>query len=591
MNCKLKRAVWFRLLLSFATVLVTAANPARSATTTDTTFSPANLGFKYQAGAALPASQALQIKSTGNALAFTVAITGPLPYAAQWLSVSANSGSTPATIKVYVNPTGLPSGTYTGSIVVTAPGAATVSQSVPVTLDVGDAAPVLSASVGTLNFAYVTGGAVPASQPIVLMTSGSALTATITLSGGTWLKASPTGNIALVGLPGTVTVSVDPTALAPGSYTGKITFASSTAANKSVAVSITLSVTAGVPTIAANGIWPPGVLVNSSDTIITISGTNFFQTSVASIGGSSLTTAVLSPTSMLATVPAAMLTSAGNLSVLVTTPTAASPSAPAVFTVYGPGPQLWTVANSASYTTSTVSPGGIITIYGISLGPAVLTTFPGTDPLPTTLPASGAATSVTIDGNPAPLLYTSATQVSCIVPYAASAKTGSQVDLVLTYNSLASAAFKLTVVDADPGIFTTDSSGVGQAAILNYNSATNDYTVNGQSTPALKNSTVSIYITGFGAITCTDLPASPCVPNATEVNLIAGKVQPAGAVSVTIDGQTAPVTGAQAPIGSVAGLLQINVTVPAAAKTGNAVPVVVTVAGAKSQSRVTMAVK
>jgi len=51
------------------------------------------------------------------------------------------------------------------------------------------------------------------------------------------------------------------------------------------------------------------------------------------------------------------------------------------------------------------------------------------------------------------------------------------------------------------------------------------------------------------------------------------------------------VQGAQAPIGSVPGLLQVNVTVPSGAKTGTAVPVVVSVGSAHSQARVTMAVK
>src|SRR5262249_22073651 len=147
----------------------------------------------------------------------------------------------------------------------------------------------------------------------------------------------------------------------------------------------------------------------------------------------------------------------------------------------------------------------------------------------------------------------SATQVSCIVPYSVSAKTGSKVDLVLTYNALPSAAFKVNVVAADPGIFTTDSSGVGQGAILNFNATTGDYTVNGSSNPALKNYILSIYVAAFGTTTCTDLPSSTCVAGATEANLIAGDVQPAGVVSVTIDGQVAAVSGTASPIGGVPG--------------------------------------
>ena len=140
-------------------------------------------------------------------------------------------------------------------------------------------------------------------------------------------------------------------------------------------------------------------------------------------------------------------------------------------------------------------------------------------------------------------------------------------------------------------MFTVDASGTGQGAILNVNAAGTDYTVNSSSNAAAKGSTVVIYLTGYGITTCADLPASNCILNADETNLIAGNVTPAGAISVTIDGQTATVLGAAAPVGSVPGVLQVNVTVPSTAKAGNAVPVVVSVGSAKSQVRVTMCVK
>jgi len=475
--------------------------------------------------------------------------------------------------------------------VVSAPSATTATQNFPVTLDVGDAPATLTASTGSLTFPYVTGGSQPASQPVVLMTTGGALSASITVSGGTWLKASPTGNIALVGLPGTVTVSVDPTGLAPAAYTGKIVFASSTAANKSVTVNVTLNVTAGVPGVATNGVWPPGTLLNSPATIVTLTGSNFFPTSTAAIGTTALSTTVLSSTTMLVTIPSTLLASAGNLPIIVSTPTAASASAPAIFVVYGPGPQVWAVANSASYTTSTITPGGIVTIYGINLGPSNLVTFPGTNPIPTSLPVTGNATTVLIDGTPAPILYTSATQVSCVVPFSLTNKSGNAVLMTVGYGGVTSSDFTLNVLDADPGLFTVDASGTGQGAILNINAAGTDYTVNSSSNAAAKGSTVVIYLTGYGTTTCTDLTASTCIVNADETNLIAGNVTPVGLVSVTIDGQTATVLGAASPVGSVPGVLQVNVTVPSTAKAGNAVPVSVSVGSAKSQARVTMCVK
>lgn len=590
MNCNARRVVRSRCSSTFAILLSAIANLAYAASP-DLSFSPASLNFKYQAGSALPAAQTLQVKSTGAALAFTVSITGPLPYSAQWLSVSSNSGTTSLSLKVYVNPTGLPSGSYSGTIVVNAPSATTVVQNYPVTLDVGDAPASLMASTGALTFAYTTGTSAPPSQAVVLMSTGGALTAAIAITGGTWLKASPNGSIALVGLPSTVTVSVDPTGLSPAIYSGKIVFSSATSANKTTTVNITLTVTAGVPTVAANGVWPPGALVGSPAMIVTLTGTNFFPTSTAAIGVTTLVSSVLSPTTMLGTIPANLMASAGALSLIVTTQTAASPSTPATFTVYGPGPQISAVAEAASYNTSTVSPGGIVTIYGINLGPASLVTFPGTNPIPVSLPVSGAATSITIDGTPAPILYTSATQVSCIVPFALSAKSGTTVKLIVTYNSIASAGFDVNVVDADPGIFTIDASGTGQGAVLNFNAITGDYVVNSSATAATKGSTVSIYITGVGLTSCVDTVASKCIVNANEMDLVAGTVTPTGAVSVTIDGQTATVLGAVAPIGSVPGVLQINASVPTTVKAGNSVPLVVAIGAAKSQSRVIMCVK
>src|SRR6185312_1499498 len=230
-------------------------------------------------------------------------------------------------------------------------------------------------------------------------------------------------------------------------------------------------------------------------------------------------------------------------------------------------------------------------LHGLRTRPATLSSYTGTNPLPLALPAAAPSTSIMIDGHAAPLLYASATQVSCIVPYAVAAKNGAAINLVLTYNGIASAPFSVNVVDADPGIFTLDSSGVGQGAILNYNATTGDYTVNSGTNAATSGSIVVIYATGFGAITCVTSPAGACSAAPDETLLVSGTITPVGTVNVSIGGQTATVQGAVAPFGSVPGLLQINVTVPAGIAANSAVPVVVLVGGASSQARVTMAIK
>jgi uncharacterized protein (TIGR03437 family) len=84
----------------------------------------------------------------------------------------------------------------------------------------------------------------------------------------------------------------------------------------------------------------------------------------------------------------------------------------------------------------TVSPGELVAIFGIGLGPAALTVFdPTTPPIPIALPAVAPSTSVTINGTSAPVLYTMGTQVGVIVPYSLA---GASADFVVTYGPLVS---------------------------------------------------------------------------------------------------------------------------------------------------------
>lgn len=590
-----------RWLLRGVTLLILGAAGIHAATTSDLTFVPTTMAFKYTIGGALPAAQTLQIKSTGTALAFTI----PVP-AAPWLSLSAYSGTTPASIKVYVNPTSLPSGVTPASLTINCPNAVTTTQAYSVTLDISDPTPILASNTNTLSFAYATDQAnFPAAQNIVLSSTGSAISAGIAVTGATWLSAQFSGAISIVGIPSSVSVSVNPTGLVPGTYTGSIKFTPTNTAIAAVTVAVTLSVSAGVPVVT--GLWPPGALVNSPNMIVTVTGSNFFSTSVASVGAVKLAAPnLISSNAMMVTIPATLMTAAGNLPITITTPTAASASATTLastFKVYLPGPQVLAVTDGASYAAGTISPGEIITIYGLGLGPANLSVLTVQDPLATVLPPSSAAqTSVTIGGAPAPLLYVGANAIGCIVPFSVAASTGSTVNLSVTYNSIAVVSpTKVNVATATPGLFTADASGAGQGAILNYNPTSGDYSVNSLTNPAIKGATVAVlYMTGFGVTNCTNIPASGlipasnCNPSATELNLISGAVTPSLPVAVTIGGQPAPGAVAQAPLGGVPGLMQVNVPVPAGVTPG-AVPVTVTLGSGASQfttqANVTMTVK
>jgi uncharacterized protein (TIGR03437 family) len=567
-----------------AALLILVAPAVVAAATTDISVLPATTTFRYTIGAALPASQTLQIKSTGTNFSVTLAVGGPAPYAGGWLSVAATTATTPASVKLYANPTGLSAGSYTATITLTAAAAGNSPVACTVTLAVGDAPPTLSATPSTLSFDTASGGL---TQTVMLSSTGGPLSATIKVSGAAWLKASPTGSIALVGLPSPVTVTVDPTGLAPGTYTAKVSFTSTTAANANLDVAISFIVRAAAPAIT--GSWPAGLGVRPSGTtlappVITLNGTNFYSTTTVTIGGSTVTSTVLSSTAILVTVPNELLTTAGaTLSIKVTTPPPGGGTSTAYsLPVWPAGPVILAVVSVASYSATALSPGEILAIYGVGLGPATLSVaVPTGTTLPTSWPATGAATSVTIDGRAAPILYTSSSVVSCIVPYAVAAKVGpaATVPVVVTYGTPSSPK-DVPLAATHPGVFTLDASGSGQGAILNYNATTSDYTVNSSSNAILRGATAVLYVTGFGQTS----------PTGTETALISGAVTPVATPTMTIEGQSATVQAAAAPANSYPGVLQINFTVPAGGKSNNAAPVVVTVGGVDSQT-VTMAIK
>ncbi len=230
------------------------------------------------------------------------------------------------------------------------------------------------------------------------------------------------------------------------------------------------------------------------------------------------------------------------------------------------------IVNAAGYSAGPVAPGEIITMYGTGLAPAGLTTL--------ALDNSGkvatllAGTTVTFDGIPAPLVYVSATQLSAIVPYAISGNTSSQ--LVISYNGKSSSPVTVPLTDAAPALFTANSSGSGQAAALNQ-----DQTFNNAGSPAAVGSIVVLYGTGEGQTN----------PGGTDGQLATATYpKPNLGVTVTVGGQNAEVLYAGAAPGLVAGVIQLNVRIPAGTASG-AAPVVVTVGSKTSPAGVTVAVQ
>lgn len=230
------------------------------------------------------------------------------------------------------------------------------------------------------------------------------------------------------------------------------------------------------------------------------------------------------------------------------------------------------VTDAASNGTGALTPGKIIVLYGDRIGASKFTqAAPANGKMPTSL----AGTQVLFDGVPAPLLYTSASQVAAITPYGIDGKKGTQVQLV--NGTAKSGMLGFPVVQTAPSIFSTNLSGSGPSAVLNQDGVT----VNTAQSPAPRGSIITIYATGEGQTAPAGVDG-----------LIAASVYPAPAqpVSVTIDGYAAAVKYAGAAPGQVAGLLQVNVEVPAQASTGD-VPIVIQAGGASSQPGMTISVK
>jgi uncharacterized protein (TIGR03437 family) len=251
-----------------------------------------------------------------------------------------------------------------------------------------------------------------------------------------------------------------------------------------------------------------------------------------------------------------------------------------------PPPQTARIANAASGAQGLVAPGEIISVTGSGLGP------PG--PLGAALNATGmvpttmGSVSVSFNGYPAPLLYVSDSQINCVAPYELTGVTNPWMQVI--YAGQTSAMTPLIAADSDPGVFTVDSSGVGQGAILNTAGCPGGAAVcpNNSSQPAPQGSIVVLYLTGegqtspggvTGRVTTIDtFPYGPLTP------------QPLLPLAVTIGGIRAAVKFYGEAPGMVAGVLQVNVELPSGLPSGNQ-PVLISVGVNKSREGVTVAVQ
>jgi uncharacterized protein (TIGR03437 family) len=543
------------------------------------TTSPSSINFSYITGSALPGPQSASVKASTGTPSYTVSITGS---STLWLTATPDTGKIPAALSVRVNPTGLSVGTYQATISIAVVGAVSPAV-IPVTLVVSSPQPMLS--VSATNLSFLAPPLQPAPQTIKLSTTGGPVSFTALASPSAWLQVSPSSGVVLPGEQATLTITADATTLNPQSvqYTGKITIVATgvPTANKTQNVTVAMVVNSSTPSIAS--VWPSSAQVNSPATTVTIRGTNFYTATTVNITGvtTPLATTVLSPTVLMAVIPASSLTTAGTLNLVVTNPSPGGASAPGAFTVSST-PVVQAVVSVASNLGPAVSPGELITLYGANIGPvapAIMADANSDGFADTTL----GGVSVTIDGQAAPLLYVSQNQISAQVPYNV---TMAAARPVVVTNGSSTANGTVDVVATAPGIFSLDGSGTGQAAALNYNATSGLYTLNQSSAPAKLGDIVVLYVTGEGDYATTITTRTGLLVPASLSPLPQLNPLPV----VTIGGATATVQYAGPLVGSILGLLQVNVVVPATATTGPAVPVSITAGGVTSQSGVTLSI-
>jgi trimeric autotransporter adhesin len=520
----------------------------------DLAVAPQSLTFTYQLNSGILVSQAIVIASPQ-----APSITVTRPAADNWLVfASPNAASltvtAPLLLQVTVDPGRLGPGTYTSALTLhSSQGAITI----PVTFQ-------------------ITLGVVVATDPAVLFFDAADPFQNVAVG-----LSNPTERFLV--MPSTTT----PWLTVTGAASPILVTASSGKAPPSITLGSIQVRTSSVIAVANNPLTVPAVFLGNSlsslgpltvapSTLsfsgaasqqVTVTGAGFTASSdskwlTAAVSGSTLTVSA-DPAGLAAgTYQGALTLASGGVLQMY----------PVTLTVGGvTTPVLAKIVNAASYTAPGVSPGEIVVLGGTGLGPANLATL--------TLDASGnvanslAGVQVRFNGAAAPIVYVSAGQVAVAVPYEVDGAPAANV--VVSVNGQQSNTLTVPVVPAAPGIFTADASGTGPGAILN-----SDLSLNAPNHPAAKGEIVAIYMTGEGQTT----------PIGVNGKVTGTPPVPRQSVTATVDGQPAEVRFAGEAPGIVSGVMQVNVLVPATARTGD-LPVVVTVGGVPSQNGVTVSVR
>lgn len=445
---------------------------------------------------------------------------------------------------------------------------------------------IIAVSPASLQFAYTIGGTAPAAQTFQITNSGAgtlAWTSTVS-SSASWLSVSVSSGTA----PSTVSISVSPTGLSAGTYTGSVQIAASGASNTPLSVPVTFTVTQALASLA---VAPQALTFNYSvggaaPVAQTVSITNvgagtlnwtatttdyWIAASPASGSAAAGAPGTLSISINPANLAAGTYTTSVQIAAAGATGSPASIAVSLVVTGMTPTPVITAVGNGASFLPGIAS-ATWITILGSNLASTTYT-WQASDFVNSQLPTSLQGVSATINGIPVFIEYISPTQINLLAP---DDPTTGAVQVQVTVGQVPSNSLTVQKAAFSPAFFTIDNGLYVAAQHSNYSLVGSPNLIPGATTtPAQPGETILIYATGLGPTN----PPTPTSQLVTTANPLANSAQ------VTIGGVTANVVFAGL---AESGTYQLNVTVPSLPD-GDAA-VVATIGGVSTQTGVSITV-
>jgi uncharacterized protein (TIGR03437 family) len=182
-------------------------------------------------------------------------------------------------------------GTYSSELMIAFGNASIPTIQVPVSLTVNPPAAAVVATPSALTFNYQQGGTAPASQSIMVTNpAGGSIPYTVASVSQSWITVTPASGTT----SGTLTVSVSPQSLLPGSYSGSFTLTSPNLPTTTVSVALFISAsTTPQPFIISNAASGVGSQLSPGE-IITIKGSGLGPGNGVSFTTSSLSSSTLS---------------------------------------------------------------------------------------------------------------------------------------------------------------------------------------------------------------------------------------------------------------------------------------------------------